>query len=398
MQRTALVGLVGFLAGCNQIFGLSQAHEGADAGSSGSNVDASCDGAAGCACKQGSDCVSQVCAIAPTLGSATGTGACADSSDVAYVSATGSVGAPCTQQQPCATITAALTTTTQSTISLSGEIDDNVSPAADSTITIYGIDDATISSAVSGNDVVSVAMSGANLTLIDVTIQGAVQTGETTPNGATVSGTGTSLTLFHCSLTLNAGVGVAMLDDDTLVVTRSTISDNGYGGLLLNDGRFTATNDFIVNNGTSNAAQQAAVALGATVSPLSILEYLTIAHNTLDATDATDAAGLSCKNANIPLVNSIVANNINGSPDQVLAGGCPYDTGSGGPAFVGSDSTNTYLAFVNPTANFRLTAASKVIGMGKMDGIRVDVDNTIRPQQTNMTTDLGANEYYDGMQ
>ena len=390
MRRAVLVGLVGLLAGCNQIFGLSQAHEGQDAGSSGSNVDASCGGAAGCACVQHSDCGSMLCAftVDPDIGQASGA-TCADTTTVAYVTPTGTATTGCTQTSPCGTVSQALMTKLRY-IAVTGTINDNVDITSDQPVSIYGISDGAVLSA-SGSDVLTLAGLAADVQLADLVFSGAIA-----GNGVSLTGSGATLEMLRCTVENNALIGIVSTGVDAeLTMTRSTIESNNVGGIDIEQGNFIFTNDFIVHNGNTGS-DVGGVTVGDGAASGSRFEYNTVVANTIKSGVSLVGNGMTCLVPAATVINSIVSDNLSGSADDGvdLLGACGSGTPAEGSSFIGPD--NGALDFADAAANnYRIGSASIAIGAGKMDSIVVDFDGNARPQQP-MVTDQGASEFFKG--
>ena len=262
------VALVGLLA-CH-----SASHERADASGSDSGVDASCGGAAGCACVQHSDCGSMLCAftVDPDIGQGSGA-TCADTTTVAYVTPTGTATTGCTQTSPCGTVNQALTTKLRY-IAVTGTIHDNVDISSNQPVSIYGISDGAGVLSVSGSDVLTLAGLAADVQLADLVFSGA-----SAGNGVSLTGSGATLEMLRCTVENNALIGIVSTGVDAeLTMTRSTVESNNVGGIDIEQGNFIFTNDFIVRNGnTSNTI--GGVTVGSHAAPGSRFEYNTVVAN-----------------------------------------------------------------------------------------------------------------------
>jgi hypothetical protein len=393
MRRVVLASLV--CASCNQFFGLTQAREEPIDGGSGSNIDASCGGAAGCACVQHSDChaSSNLCAftVDPDLGQGSDA-TCADPTTVAYVVAGASAG--CTQQAPCGTVTEALATG-RPNISVSGTISDNIVIAADAPVAIYGVGEAVIESS-SGSDVLTVSSQAVSGMVAKVQLADLSFTGATAGNGVTLDGSGATVAMLRDTINNNAGFGISETGDDELILTRSTVKVNNAGGIDIEQGGFTFTNDFVVNNGNPVSGVRGGVFVDVDVNATgNRFEYNTVAGNIIK-TGVFVGEGLTC-NVAVDVLNSIVSDNSTGGSGSdtgmdLEGGGCRPGSAGDGSSFIGPDDGKLY--FSNPMGgDYHLGSAGSVaIGAGKMDAIVVDVDGNSRPQQPG-ATDQGANEF-----
>ena len=381
------VALVGLLA-CH-----SASHERVDASGSDSGVDASCGGAAGCACTQHTDCQSMLCAfsIDPDIGQASGA-TCADTTTVAYVTPTGTATTGCTQTSPCGTVNQALTTKLRY-VAVTGTIHDNVDISSNQPVSIYGISDGAGVLSAAGSDVLTLAGLAASVQIADLAFSGA-----SAGNGVSLTGSGATLEMLRCTVENNALIGIVSTGVDAdLTVTRSTIELNNGGGIDIEQGNFVLTNDFIVGNGnTSNLI--GGVTVGGHAALGSRFEYNTVAANTVESGEAFIANGMTCNVPAATVINSIVSDNLSGSADDGvdLFGGCGSGTPEEGSSFIGPD--NGALDFADAAANnYRIGSASVAIGAGKLDAVVVDFDGHVRPQQP-MVTDQGASELFKGVQ
>ena len=188
------------------------------------------------------------------------TGACAASTDVAYVRANGG-GTTCTQNAPCRTLLQGLSLP-RPYVRLAGAVTESVTLSNDTTKTIIGERDSTgktitstISNTTANSTLVTVSGMTTSLTLVDIALAGTANNNDGVQLQATANTV--KVSLLRCSVNGVAGYGIEASYGE-VDVDRSSITSNLLGGLNLSTSIYHVKNTFIVGNGSGAARASAA--------------------------------------------------------------------------------------------------------------------------------------------
>jgi hypothetical protein len=317
-------------------------------------------------CTNHSECASLACLP---------TGACEVESNVAYVTTGGNDGGLCTRVDPCQTITAALATNRPVVkIMGGGTFTENLSISSD--VTIVGEPSVKLTES---NGSPEAQISGtANVALADFEIAGA---GGSTAC-VTLANTAV-LTLARMKIDSCTGAGVST-SGGTLVVSRSTLTNNAGGGIkIASGGGFDITNTFIVKNGNNTSGTTGGATLNCGVGTCRF-ELNTVVEN---QSRSGTSAGISCDFA-FAAPNNIIAHNRLGTStgteaDTTPSGACTYPDSA-----ILTDTAT--LNFVSAT-DYHIAAGSVAIDQAlTASTITVDRDGDHRPQGP--AKDQGADE------
>ena len=314
------------------------------------------------------------------------TGACAVATDVAYVDA--SMNGDCSQASPCHTIATAIHTE-KSIIRVTGLT--NAKFAVSNDLTIIGDHDsmnnitsgATYAAAFADDAIVTVSGS-ANLTMVDIALDGTGTASGVLGNGLYSSSTGT-VDLTHCSVknTTQNGVGSTA---GTTKLHRTMVALNKVSGLDLFSTTFAIDNSFVVHNGDTTTTALGGVYLTQAHGTMS---YSTIARN---LGQSVGAKGVVC---NATSTSAFTSNILNGNSNGPYTGDCTWiysefdnlttaPMGAGNilalPLFVDFNNDNFHLQANSPGQNAGDTTTT----------IKLDFDDQQRPMGAG--PDIGADE------
>ena len=293
-------------------------------------------------------------------------GTCGGDDNVIYVAEAGLDTNPCTHDRPCKLIAHAITlvTATKPYIKLSGNLVESATITskratflADPNTVLTGVSDPALKFQMS------------EIRVFDLTVTGTNATGGIRSEMSSTT-TLNRVTIRSCGKKGLEGKG------GYLRVNRSTIAQNGGGGIVLDaNADFSITNSFIYLNGAPNSAA-GGVSIGATTMGNNQLEFNTIADNI--AMDA--GGGVRCPTTNsMAAPNNLIAAN---TPDNTI--GCDFAGSLLGAdvapyAFVGG---NDYHIGATSAARDKATVPS---------AISEDFDGQFRPLGS--AKDDGADEY-----
>ncbi len=313
-------------------------------------------------------------------------GSCAAMDQVAYVASNGT-GNECTRAVPCDKVAEALATN-RAVIHLEGSLDENVTISDRTTkVTLVGEPGARM---FRGSGTVLTVSGTSNVAVYRLTVGG---TSSTPTVGISMApGTAGSLDLQRVTVT-NNGQGGIRVEDGRISISRSTVISNLGGGVIVRSGAlgYTIRNNFILDNGKgSNTGQTSAGGVLLESLAPGAFEYNTVAFN---GSNGTARPGLQCAGTNSAVGNIIVANadGINGTQDFNQAGG----TCDLGNTYAKASATPVGFQSLGATPDLHLTASSPatvrdVAGDCSMF-VTVDVDDQQRP--FNVQCDLGADEF-----
>jgi hypothetical protein len=320
------------------------------------------------ACAVHSECASAACLPS---------GACGTDTTVAYASASGNDGNPCTKDQPCRSITTAVAAG-KPYVKLSGSFDEGVSLTA---ANVHLLADArtTLTRSTSTGPVLTV-QGTSNVAIDDLVIRdglGGTGDGVRVPSGEPVT-----LALDHVAVIDNSGVGVNVLGG-MLHMTRCTVTGNKTGGAIVS-ASIDITNSLFVANGSGTSTTG-----GLTVTPAgssNVFRFNTIAENLSNSTTVA-LRGINCA---IPMSvgSTIVIGNLASmycNFDYSLLDGTPTGTNIGGdPKFKATDATNPLAADY-----FRIQSASDAVDHADPGAaMSTDIDGDPRVG----AKDIGADE------
>ena len=361
-MRTAALLL---LAGCSQIFGLSSPKHAIDAAASDAPGDAAGDAkidiadAAPGHCVTQADCPTSVC-LPSTV--------CADSMDVAWLSATGTALTACTMQAPCNRLGDALNTN-KPYIRVIGKISNTTSITQ--TVTLFGEPGAGFTNALQINS------GTVGLYALDFS-----------NSGTCIQNSGGTLTAEH--ITVHGCTNLCINSNGPLMLDGSTITGCRSGGVVVQSGTFVITNNFITLNGGGNMTQIGGLTIQAPTAAMSSrIDFNTIAANAIKSS-SNAGGGIYCNLAGfVGVADVVVANTVNGSPSIAYAntgGQCTYSS-----SVIQASPT---LGFVSAVQNnFHITASSPLRDVaGVATTVATDVDGESRPYGS--AYDLGADEYH----
>lgn len=332
-------------------------------------------------------------------------GYCALAEHVAYVDPSGTNGTLCTQEMPCISLQAALSTK-RAYIKMAGTTDAHVS-IMDQDVIVLADPGAKLTSKTAGN--LFVIGGNSQVSIFDLIITGAV--GNDNSGGAGVllpAGHTATLSLERSTISNCEGSGL-MAYSGIVNVAQSTISSNAIGGLGMEGGElhmtqstvrnnggaginlknltaFDITNNFIYGNGTQTSNVGG---LYLETNPNSTMankiEFNTIVDNQASTAQPDGAGGVICKASGFVATNNLIFRNVGGpSNNPQVSGTCEYGnsllTTPPNPGF--ASATDYHLTSLTPAT---------IIDKGDCDGIKVDVDGDARPRGA--ACDLGADEF-----
>lgn len=327
----------------------------------------------------GTDHTCRACALHSECGSGAclPSGACGSDANVAYASASGNDANPCTHDQPCRSVGAAIATG-KAYVKLAGTFDEAV-VLSNANVHVLAEPGTTLTRTTAIGPVVTI-QGTSTVTLDDVVIRDGLGT---TGDGIRVpSGEPVTLALDHVAVLDNAGVGVNVLGG-TLKMARCTVSGNKAGGAIVNSA-LDITNSLFVWNGSGTSTTG-----GLTLTPsgsANVFKFNTVANN-LSSSTTQALRGLNCA---IPMnvSSTIVTTNLASTYctfDYSLLDGSPTGTNlTGDPSFKAVDATNPLAP-----GYFRIDAASAAIDHADpAAAMSTDIDDEPRVG----AKDIGADE------
>lgn len=354
-------------------------------------------------CVAHGDCTSEVCDPDSNT--------CAAASSILYVGGASATDVPTcgTSVLPCASISYGL-----------GQINTHTYMAVrpESYLENLDINDMTLKIIGPGASVVSLSddtpvlevSGGADLLIDGLTLRSAVFNNGGAPDGIRCLDSSTTLTVLNseihnndrrgisagsCTVTVrgshihdNQDYGVYGLGTE-LVVTDSLIESNDNGGLRVQTAAFRLINNFIVDNGDSNAQAGGVRIENADSVAFQELAFNTVAGNEADSGE--QAGGVYCDVANATnptVVSNIVYDNV--GPSDQIGGDCDwaYSNIEGEPA-AGTNISAAPMFVGAGSGNYHIGDMSPCIGQG-MPGTGIDFDYD--GQRRDSEPDIGADE------
>jgi len=266
-----------------------------------------------------------------------------------YVAAGGS-GAACTEVDPCATVSQAVTDASSGdTIDVAGTIDDNVHVGISVTIQQQpGASPATVDGSAGGTSVFDIDNASATVTLSGLIIEGG--TGYNTADqrdGGGIYNQGATVNVTNCVIEDNGftpawgatdGGGIYNGDAGTMTVTGSSITGNAdeYGAGIFNalSGSLTLTDSTVSGNVASS--DNAGVPVYGTGGGISNLGGLTMSGSTVSANGAVTSGGGLYEDGTGTITTSTFSNN------TTATGGAIYDDPGGFSSFLTISGSTLY--------------------------------------------------------
>lgn len=292
-------------------------------------------------------------------------GACANTTDVAYVSMTGNDGA-CTKEMPCRTLKQALTTG-KPTIKIGMGLikDGSVTLIEGREVTLLADEGAQLDR---DGDGAILEIKGKSGSTTRVQIRDLEIRGSSMGNAIDITtggGTPPTVTLDSVTIHMNQGLGVAINGGGRLNVYRSRIHDNSGGGIQISSQgmplSFQVIGNFFYNNGT-DAGTIGGISVSTPSGSENRLEFNSFHRN--KAQDLTGGA-IHCIAGAFIARNNILFANTTGSSTLQTSGGCmhAYSIVSPGDVPTGDSNFAADPKFVSlSTVDLRIASDSPAIG------------------------------------
>lgn len=338
------------------------------------------------ACRGDAECVSGVCEG----------GSCIDPSRVVYVRYGEADNGVCTQSTPCGTPGAAMAVIggARRYLKLSPNpsayfVEPALSIATD--VSIHA--DGAILERPAGGQVVNVT--AATVRIEGLSVRDAV--GSAVADG--IKCTGADLTLVGVTISGCSDHGLEA-GDCVLDVDRAEIARNGVGGVRAVGGNFSIRNSFVYANGSATSGG-GGLTLNPSTTP-NVLEFNTIVKNAA-ANNATSAGGVLCASGSASIVarNNVIYGSVNSL--ETVGPSCTHSysvVGASNPpaGMMVQAMTAGEVGFVNlggtTAADFHLAATSQLRGAGDpaLGAELIDFDGDARPNPAGSRADIGADE------
>lgn len=323
------------------------------------------------ACIANADCPSQACL---------GTGACEDTTMVAYVKAGGN-GDCLTPTTACGAVLTALATG-RPVIRVSGTLSENIAIGSGN-ITLIGDDDGstTIGSALASSTLLGVTGSSTSVTVDNISFAGVTSNAYGITMVVSDLAHPPSLALHRVSVTGTGGAGISSTGG-TLEVDRANIAHNATYGLNLSSTTFHLKNIFVTDNGTLNMAYGGVNLSGGSGS----IEFATIVNN-FGSNDG-NSRGLVCNGA-FNVDSSLLQGNVG---PQFGGSGCTFAYSNFFPDAAPSGTGNVHMQVTFAGSNdYHLATSSPMKDIANpASTVGDDVDGNSRPQGA--VRDIGADE------
>ena len=353
-------------------------------------------------CRMDAECESQVCGIS---------GSCLSADEVLYVSP-GGMGTECTASQPCLFETAATAFTAQrSAIKLfPGTHRGAISIGDNQRLEIHG-DDADLTRSDAGP--ILSAQGRSELVVVGLRIHNA--TGVGVGHGITcneASGNMPLIALHRTTIDKNLGFGIyaascqvhldrgliltnssgILVADGALTVSRSTISGNLGGGIMVTNGTFEIVGNMFIRNGNATS-YIGGVSVAAAPSTLNRLEFNSFTHNRVEDGRGT---AIHCLAGTFTARNNIMSDNVTPTNLEQVGGTCAHAYSIARPGAIppGPNNSNKDPMFRNAAAgDLHLMAGSPALGAADpasdLTGVaELDIDGDRRTGPA----DIGADE------
>jgi hypothetical protein len=321
------------------------------------------------ACASHGECASGVCL---------GDGSCGDASQVVWVTTSGDASNDClSEAEACDTVERALevaSTEGRAIVRIGAGTFPGLALTPVVSVTLIGADldgDGAPTTTLDANGGAGVIVQGGStIGLEQVTITSG--SGGLGGDAVNCAGSASTVLLRRVQLTGNSGSGIDS-DECTFTATQSVIADNNGGGIVNTGGSFTITNNFIFRNGDDDEDVG-----GCKLDPdgASSFEFNTVVYN-LTVGGGTRAGGVVCDDGTFTANNNVIYANTTGGVQKQTVGDCDFgtsrqeDEAAGNPlGFV----SPTVLPF-----NYHLVDGSPLIGEAGPSDIALDVDGDLRP-------------------
>jgi hypothetical protein len=322
-------------------------------------------------------------------------GGCAGSDRVLYAAPNGT-GNACSPALPCLYVTAVDTleasSTTKNVISLAPGMYTSTGISFTTDVEIVGAG-AVIQGDGQSDPVILVNAGTTRVSFVTVTNSNNNDGVQCIPN----AGSSASVEVFRATIVGNNQLGVETTNCTSTKVQRSTIAQNGNGGVSISGGTFELVNNFVVLNGTVPGAGNPAVLLSPSAGG-NLFRFNTVAYNTTTM-NTVHSPGVTCLGSGVGLVldETITTANSDTTSNPVQQKNCSVATGTTYSA-VGNQNDNDlgFVAISGSAFDFHLTATSPSSVLNVPDNVctGIDFDGDTRPQQ--VYCDFGADEFRPG--